>query len=638
MSKFGLRKVPGPCENAHEGGERRRNRCTPPIYGPNFHFTEEFAGRVAETSNELGDYGRSTIIETTLPPPRQRVASPRFAPRSFIAYTRVVKTRAPLQPIGWPSANAPPFTLSFSGGMPSSRITARLAAAYASLCSKRSMSSTDMPVFFRSFRTPGIGASITHSGLTPAVLYATTRASGVTAGRSAASLDMTTIAAPPSLNWDAFPAVTCPPSRKTGGSFESFSRDVSIRIPSSTSMRPAPGTSTGTICSLNLPSWVADAARRWLSSAKRSMSSRLILNRSATISPVTPMWNWLYASHRPSWTIASMKGTLLIPIPHRASLTRYGARLIDSMPPARTTSAEHARIMSDANITACSPEPHTLLTVTAPTRSGRPADNAAWRAGFCPRPAEITFPMMTSSMSAGTRPARFTASAIAVLPSLTASTFRKARPYLPTGVREAPARTTSVNAEASAVEERTAALLRCCPMGAEPVHRPTHSVLVECCRIWAARQGPVEGSIEQDRVVEQVRHFVRGTCQTVEQADESKRPATEHPNPRFSPADRRVDKTDEFPWRDGMGAGDVDGAAVSRRRRDEVQHRLGGIVDEDEFVRCVRIQWPSAWLPVDGSLKNRPEDLMHDARTVEVRIPRQDQSHPPVAVGWGGHL
>src|SRR6059036_2300592 len=84
-----------------------------------------------------------------------------------------------------------------------------------------------------------------------------------------------------------------------------------------------------------------------------------------------------------------MKGTLLIPIPQRASLTRYGARLIDSMPPARTTSAEPARIMSDANITACSPEPHTLLTVTAPTRSGRPANSAAWRAGFCPRPAEV---------------------------------------------------------------------------------------------------------------------------------------------------------------------------------------------------------------------------------------------------------
>src|SRR5437870_7272328 len=444
MSKFGLRKVLGLCENAHEGNKQRRNRCTPPIYGPNFHFTKEFAGRVAETSNDLGDYGRSTIIETALPPPRHRVASPRFAARSFMAYMRLVKTRAPLQPIGCPSATAPPLTLSFSRGIPSSRITARLAAAYASLCSNRSMSSTDRPVFFRSFRTPGIGASITHSGLTPAVLHATTRASGVTPWRSAASRDMTTIAAPPSLNWDAFPAVTCPPSRKTGGSFASLSSDVSIRPPPPTRARPAPGTSTGTICSLNRPSWVADAARRWLSRAKRSMSSREILNRSATISPVTPMWNWLYASQRPSWTIASMNGTLLIPIPHRASLTRYGARLIDSMPPARTTSAEPARIMSEANITACNPEPHTLLTVTAPTRSGRPANSAAWRAGFWPSPAEITLPMTTSSMSEGTRPARFTASAMTVLPSLVASTFRKARPYVPTGVRQAPAITTSV--------------------------------------------------------------------------------------------------------------------------------------------------------------------------------------------------
>ncbi len=47
-------------------------------------------------------------------------------------------------------------------------------------------------------------------------------------------------------------------------------------------------------------------------------------------------------------------------------------------------------------------------------------------------------------MSAGTSPVRFTASATTVLPSLTASTLRKARPYLPTGVRHAPAITTSV--------------------------------------------------------------------------------------------------------------------------------------------------------------------------------------------------
>src|SRR5207249_1338471 len=99
---------------------------------------------------------------------------------------------------------------------------------------------------------------------------------------------MTTIAAAPSLSWEAFPAVTWPPSRNTGGSFASFSREVSVRIPSSTSTRAAPGTSTGRICSLNRPSCVAAASRRWLSSAKRSISSRVTRNFSATTSPVMP--------------------------------------------------------------------------------------------------------------------------------------------------------------------------------------------------------------------------------------------------------------------------------------------------------------------------------------------------------------
>src|SRR5207244_12051878 len=83
----------------------------------------------------------------------------------------------------------------------------------------------------------------------------------------------------------------------------------------------------------------------------------------------------------------------------------------------------------------------TCLLHSFPTRR---SSDLAWRAGFWPSPAEITLPMTTSSMSEGTRVARFTASAMTVLPSLIASTFRKARPYLPTGVRQAPAITTSV--------------------------------------------------------------------------------------------------------------------------------------------------------------------------------------------------
>src|SRR5207247_11189535 len=91
---------------------------------------KEFAGWVAETNEPRRCQGRSTIMETALPPPRHRVARPRFALRSFIAYNRVVSTRAPLQPIGWPSATAPPFTLNFSFGIPSSRMTTRVDAAY----------------------------------------------------------------------------------------------------------------------------------------------------------------------------------------------------------------------------------------------------------------------------------------------------------------------------------------------------------------------------------------------------------------------------------------------------------------------------------------------------------------------------
>src|SRR5437879_12124843 len=68
-------------------------------------------------------HGRSMIIDTALPPPRQRVARPPFAARSFIAYAKVVTTRAPLQPIGGPSDTAPPSTLTVSCETPSSRIT-----------------------------------------------------------------------------------------------------------------------------------------------------------------------------------------------------------------------------------------------------------------------------------------------------------------------------------------------------------------------------------------------------------------------------------------------------------------------------------------------------------------------------------
>ncbi len=55
----------------------------------------------------------STASATPLPPPRQRVATPRFSFRAFSAYSSVVRMRAPLAPMGCPSATAPPLTLTF---------------------------------------------------------------------------------------------------------------------------------------------------------------------------------------------------------------------------------------------------------------------------------------------------------------------------------------------------------------------------------------------------------------------------------------------------------------------------------------------------------------------------------------------
>src|SRR6266568_1668215 len=68
--------------------------------------------------------------------------------------------RAPLAPMGWPSATAPPFTLTFSGLSLSWRVTAIAATANASFSSTRSTSlSRSQPVLASSFSTASTGAS-----------------------------------------------------------------------------------------------------------------------------------------------------------------------------------------------------------------------------------------------------------------------------------------------------------------------------------------------------------------------------------------------------------------------------------------------------------------------------------------------
>src|SRR2546426_2763494 len=56
--------------------------------------------------------------------------------------------RAPVAPMGWPEATAPPLTLTFTGSSPSSRLIASDTDEKASLISNRSMSLMERPVSF----------------------------------------------------------------------------------------------------------------------------------------------------------------------------------------------------------------------------------------------------------------------------------------------------------------------------------------------------------------------------------------------------------------------------------------------------------------------------------------------------------
>ena len=64
-------------------------------------------------------------------------------------------------------------------------------------------------------------------------------------------------------------------------------------------------------------------------------------------------------------------------MPVREPLSRCGALVIDSMPPATTTFAEPALMMSCASMIAFMPEPQTLLMVVAPAASGMSAARPA---------------------------------------------------------------------------------------------------------------------------------------------------------------------------------------------------------------------------------------------------------------------
>ena len=87
----------------------------------------------------------------------------------------------------------------------------------------------------------------------------------------------------------------------------------------------------------------------------------------------------------------------------------WGALVIDSWPPATTTSYSPARTSIAACVIALIPDRQSLLIVIALTVIGMPAFTADWRAGPCPSPAWSTCPMITCWTWSGLTPARVSA-------------------------------------------------------------------------------------------------------------------------------------------------------------------------------------------------------------------------------------
>ena len=177
------------------------------------------------------------------------------------------------------------------------------------------------------------------------------------------------------------------PSPPIAGSLASTSTVVSGLIPSSAATSTSSFlrfTFTATISSARRPSSVALAASWWERAAKRSMSARVISSSFETSEASLIICLPVNGLVRPSWVIASIAWTSPIRNPNRAPGRRYGAWLIDSMPPVTATSTSPARIAWSAMPTARIPDAQTLFTVSDGTSRGIPALICAWREGIWP--------------------------------------------------------------------------------------------------------------------------------------------------------------------------------------------------------------------------------------------------------------
>ena len=85
------------------------------------------------------------MIAAPWPTPTHMVARPYLPPRCFNSCSRVADIRAPLQPSGWPIAMTPPFTFTLAASSPNILELAIPTTEKASLNSKKSTSSLEIP-------------------------------------------------------------------------------------------------------------------------------------------------------------------------------------------------------------------------------------------------------------------------------------------------------------------------------------------------------------------------------------------------------------------------------------------------------------------------------------------------------------
>ena len=249
------------------------------------------------------------------PPPRGRRS------RRRISSASVSTIRAPLAPIGWPSATAPPFTFTIVSSTSSMRPRGSRTAANASLISTSSEVGCDAArllerLLDRERRAP---SAATRTGR-PTSRRRRSRASG----SSPSSLGASDRSSRRPRRRRRRSATRCPPSRcrpsVNAGRSPARASGVGVRPDALVARRPhgiaacAAGTSTGTTSSANRPASQASAARRCERAAHASCSSRVIAAARALIASVpSPMCRSSKAHQRPSWIIESSIGRVAKP-------------------------------------------------------------------------------------------------------------------------------------------------------------------------------------------------------------------------------------------------------------------------------------------------------------------------------------